>query len=782
MINNFAEWVIRFRWWIIFATLAVVAASASGMRFIEFSNDYRDFFSKDNPQLTAFEALQNTYTKNDNVVFVLAPKDGKVFTRASLAGVEWLTKQAWQLPYVSRVDSITNFQNTEASADDLVVKNLVKDAATLTDAELAHVKQVALHEPLLLNSLISLKAHATIVNAIIILPGKDLSEVPAVAEAASKLIDQLKARYPQMDVYLTGAVPMNNTFSEYAKKDLMTLVPVMYGVVVLVTLLALRGSLAGTFATVLIIVFSTLSAMGLTGWLDIKLTSVSVSAPTVILTLAVANSIHLLLTIIHGMRRGLDKRAAIVESLRLNIYPVSLTCLTDVIGFSVMNFSDVPPFQDLGNIVALGVSATWLYSIVFLPALVAILPLHVKPAMDHPVLNMDRFAEFVIRRRKALLWGTSLISLALIACIPKNELNDQFVKYFDETVEFRRATDFTAANFAGVYPIEYSISSGKSSGINDPVYLLKLEEFANWLRSQPDVGHVSAITDIMKRLNKNMHGDDPSWYRLPDSQELAAQYLLLYELSLPFGLDINNTINVDKSATRLVATMKGLPSTKEIMDFEGRTERWLAEHAPPAMRAQATGPNIMFAYLGDRNIRSMLKGNIVSLLLISVVVIVALRSFKIGLISLIPNLVPAGLAFGVWGLLVGEVGLSLSVVTTMTYGIVVDDTIHFLSKYLHARRHQGMTSEDSIRYAFSTVGMATWLTSLILVAGFSVLAFSAFELNAGMGMLTAITIGLAALCDLFLLPPLLLSLEGKKYEKSALVIRDPVPVPPKPMG
>lgn len=782
MIKTFAEGLVRFRWWVIIATLLSVAGSGYGMRYLQFSNDYRDYFSRDNPQLAAFEALQNTYTKNDNVLFVVAPKDGKIFTRETLADIEWLTKQAWQLPYSSRVDSVTNFQHTQASGDDLIVENLVKDAASLSGTALERIKDVALHEPLLLNRVINATANVTSVNVTIILPGKALSEVPEVTAAAQKLMEQVKARNPQLDVYLTGEVPMNNAFSEYAQKDLETLVPIMYGVIILVTLLALRGSVAGTFGTVLLIVFSTVTAMGLTGWLGIKLTAPSVSAPTVILTLAVANSIHLLLVIVQSMRAGHDKRAAVVESLQINMYPVTITCLTDVIGFSVMNFSDVPPIQDLGNIVALGVAATWLYSILFLPAVMAVLPLRIKPAVTHSVFNMDRFADFVIRRRKILLWGASLITLALFACIPKNELNDQYVNYFDRSVDFRRASDFTVAAFGGFNPIDYSLSAGQSGGISNPAYLQKLEQFAEWLRSQPDVNHVDTITDVMKRLNKNMHGDDPAWYRLPDSRELAAQYLLLYELSLPFGLDLNNQINVDKSATRLTATLKGLPSTKEIMAFEQRTEQWLRENAPPTMRAEATGSSIMFAYLGDRNIRSMLKGNIISLLLISLVVIAVLRSLKIGLISLIPNLVPAGLAFGVWGIMVGQVGLSLSVVATMTYGIVVDDTIHFLSKYLHGRRKKGMTAEGAVRYAFSTVGMATWLTSLILVAGFSVLVFSAFELNSSMGLLTAITIAFAALCDLFLLPPLLLKLEGKKHEKSILAKRDSVPVSSNPLG
>ena len=175
IIAVFAESIIRFRWWVMLATLLLVAVSGSGMRFLEFSNDYRVFFSKDNPELAAFESLQNTYTKNDNVLFVIAPRDGKVFTRETLASIEWLTKEAWQIPYSSRVDSVTNFQHTEADGDDLVVRNLVKDAKSFSEAELERVQRIALGEPQLANLLVSPKVHVAGVNVNIILPGKQLS-------------------------------------------------------------------------------------------------------------------------------------------------------------------------------------------------------------------------------------------------------------------------------------------------------------------------------------------------------------------------------------------------------------------------------------------------------------------------------------------------------------------------------------------------------------------------------------------------------------------------------
>jgi uncharacterized protein len=149
-----------------------------------------------------------------------------------------------------------------------------------------------------------------------------------------------------------------------------------------------------------------------------------------------------------------------------------------------------------------------------------------------------------------------------------------------------------------------------------------------------------------------------------------------------------------------------------------------------------------------------------------------LRSVKIGLISLIPNLAPAAMGFGLWGFFVGEIGLSLAVVTTMTLGIVIDDTVHFLSKYLRARREKHLSSQDAVRYAFVTVGRALMITTIVLVAGFLVLSMSTFELNSGMGLLTAIVITIALVADFLFLPALLMKLEEKSNAK--VVVSDPV--------
>ena len=688
-IEAFTRWVIKWRYLVILGSVALAFVAAMGAKHLYFNNNYRAFFGKTNPQLEAFEALQSIYTKDDNVMIVMAPKNGEAFAPEFLDVVEKITADGWQVPYSLRVDSLTNYQHTEANGDDLVVRNLVEDAKSTPAAELERARSIALSEPLLVDRLVSRDGDVVGVNITIEFPEKSATEVPEVVAHVRNLVDDYRGDHPEIDFYISGLVLLNNAFQEMSQKDMSTLVPGMYLVILLFLMFFLR-SVPSTIATAGVIMLSTITAMGIAGWFRTGLTPPSAIAPTIILTLAVADSVHILVSMLQAMRRkGMQKYDAIVEAMKLNMQPVFITSLTTAIGFLSMNFSDSPPFHHMGNITAVGVIAAWIYSIFFLPAAMAILPMREKIEKRQEYTKMDNFAEFVIRRQRGLMWGTLAVVIFLASFTTKIELNDEFVKYFDPKVAFRTDTDFMSQNLTGIYRLDYSIGSGESGGIANPQYLAQLEAFSNWLREQPEVLNVNTYTDVMKRLNKNMHGDDPSYYGVPDSRELAAQYLLLYEMSLPFGLDLNNQINVEKSSTRLNATLKDM-STRQIRAVSKRADNWLKSNTDKVMHAESSSPAVMFSYISERNIIGMLGGTALAIILITLSISIAMRSFKFGLLSMIPNILPALTAFGVWGLLVGQVGMAIAPVASMTLGLVVDDSVHFLSKYLRARRKEGL--------------------------------------------------------------------------------------------
>ena len=423
MITRYTQWVLRWRWPILLATFVWVGLAASGGRFLRFSTDYRDFFGADNPQLQAFEEIQDTYTKSDNVLIVVTPKDGDVFTPDTLESVRWLTEEAWQVPYSTRVDSLTNFQHTRAFDDDLIVADLVPDLSTLSPVQLADIREIALTEPLLIDRLINAESDVTAVNVTIQLPGEEIDEVPEVAAFVRDLAERMEARDSNIDISLSGMVMMNNAFGESSLNDISSLVPLMFLAVVIVLGILLR-SVSASITTVAVIFMSILVGMGLFGWSGLSLTAPTASAPTIILTMAVADAVHLLSTFLHSMRHGLNKTDAIVESMRVNFQPILLTSVTTIIGFLTMNFSDVPPLGHMGNTVAAGVFAAFVLSVTFLPALIVMLPVKVQAHAGRQTKAMSSLSKMVVNKHRPLLWGTTLVAIVAISFVPKNEIND----------------------------------------------------------------------------------------------------------------------------------------------------------------------------------------------------------------------------------------------------------------------------------------------------------------------------------------------------------------------
>ena len=761
--DRFAHWVLDHPRSLIASTLLLFVVCAYGLVFIQFDSDLRVFFSKDNPRLVELEALENTFTKNENIIFVIIPDDGNVFTRHNLQAIAEMTQRAWQMPFSSRVDSITNFQHAYAIEDELIVEDFIEHPQRLDETDLAQKRSIALDEPLLTGRVVSPAGDVAGINVNVIFQQKHEKDVSAVAGFARRMAAEFAQRYPSLSIYVTGSVMFDTAFSEVGQRDMQTLAPLMFLVLVVMIGLVLRSWWI-TLLTSLVIILSTMTAMGLAGWLGLSINPASASAPTIVLTLAVADSVHILVMYRRRLRAGDDNNSALLQTLKVNLQAVVLTSLTTAVGFLTMNFSDAPPFHDLGNIVAMGVLAAFVYSLLLLPSLLLLLPVksHFKPLFNDERL-FARLSGWIAGHVNLLIVTLGLLAVVLGGFAWQNRLNDNWIQYFSPHIPVRVATDMLEQRLSGSDYLEYAIPANGPGGINSPEYLRHLDNMVNWLRAQPRVKSVFTITDTVKRLNRNMHGDEAVFYRIPESRELAAQYLLLYEMSLPLGLDLNNQINVDKSVSRLTIAVENR-GTAGLQQFDQKVQQWQKQNLPDYMHARGTGLSIVWAHISEQNIVKMLMAAFGALLAISVIFLLSLRRIDMGLISIVPNMVPALCAFGLWAIAVGQIGLGLSVVVSMTLGIVVDDTVHFISKYLRARQRHQLGPEAAIQQTFQVAGSAMWVTTLALVAGFTVLTFSSYRMSADMGLLSAMTIAIALLMDFVLLPALLL-----KFDKDSRV-------------
>jgi len=753
---------------VVLTTVLLFLVAGGGLAKLKISTDFRVYLGDDNHDVTNLEVMEDKFTKNETLFLTLVPKQGTVFTPEVISAVHELTDKAWQTPYSRRVDSITNFQYSVSADNEISVGDLIPKDKAYAANELAKIKEIAINEPFLKNSLISEDGSSTAVQVTLHL-SDDLSErmnqTPESVRYIRGLVDDLKASHPEIDFYLAGSVMMNQVMGEAAVRDIINLVPLCYIVITILMFLLLRNTL-GVALTLGIVSITNVMVLGLSGWLEHILAPVIGFVPNAILIIAVADCIHILATYYLELSNGKSKEEAVKNSLTINFSAVFITSLATVIGFLCLNFNEAPPYRDLGNMVALGAFIAWALSISFLPAVLALLPASKKAQRPLMVSSMTSLGAHVIRNHRGYLVVSILVSLFLTFSLFKNELNDNWNEYFDESFDLRVAVDAIDENITGVHRIDYAIAAPADSGVSNPEYLEFVEKFSAWYKMQPGVAYVSNVSDTFKRLNKNMHSDDQNYYKLPDDEVLAAQYLLFYEMSLPFGLDLNNQVSFDKDSSR-ITVMLHRTTSEQVLDLKDEATIWLNANTPQnLMVSEATGIDVAFANIARSNTFSMLWGTALAFALISITLAITTKSARYGALSLVPSISPPLCAFGVWALTVSQSGHATSAVVCMAIGIIVDDTVHFMSKYRYALDRLKLSPREAVQYSFSTVGVAIVITSIILVAGFLVMGLSPFQPTSQMGNLLAITITMALIFDLFMLPALLIHLDERKQRSA----------------
>jgi len=758
--NRYLDFIESQHKLIVFFALIVTACFGFGLSSITVTNDFRVYFSGDNPQLKAFNDMKDRFGTDDGLFIYIEPNNQQVFTASTLRLVEDLTREAWTIPHSIRVSSIQNHRYIYATDDHVFSGPLYEMEGLPNETQLIDIKNKATQDPSLRNSLVNADGRATGIHVGLAFPIGDIESGVEAVLFTRELLNKYRQEYPDVTLKLAGNTYGNVVFGEVVNTEVTKLTLGTF-LVVIVLLIVLLRSVVWMMLTLLLIIFSVVSAIGLHGWMGGMWTPVSAFVPNVVMTIAIADTVHILYSYFVQLRQGQEKSQAIREALKINVNPVFVTSLTTIIGMLCLNFSDSPPYQDLGTMIAFGALVAWGLSMTLLPACLFWLPAKRIPASTGITARMEQLSEFVVQQRVLLAIVVGAVGLVLALGSTRNFVDDRPYEYFDQTTEVRQTYDAIDENLTGIQSISYLMDSGKEGGLTDPIYLQELDAFVGWLESQEGVIHVASLSTTIKRLNQVMNGDDRAFYRIPDDANLAAQYLLVYEMTLPTGLGLDNVMSLDRSATQVAITLGKIDSSVMI-DLDQRAQRWLKENTTRILPTEATGLSMVFAHITQRNMESLLKGTVLALVLISLVLIFSLRSLKYGLISLIPNLLPAAVGYGIWGYLVGQVDLALAVVICMSLGIVVDDTVHFLSKYIRGVRELNYSTEDGVRYSFQTIGGALLITTIVLVLGFSVLGVSSLTPISRTGTLLALIIAVALILDFLLLPPLLMAIDRDK--------------------
>ncbi len=744
---------------IIAVLLCFISLSAGLQHFTTAGVGIRTQFQDDDPHLIRLEEFEATYAVSDSVLVVVEPPGDSIFTRDALVAVERLTDALWKIPYVVRVDSLTNYLHIEGTEESLIVEPLVDDAISLDDAMIDEVRSIALTTWNTVGRLVSRDGRLAGLVVSLALPEEDREQATAeVVETLYSLIDAQGVESPQFAYYMYGEMLLAQDIRNAVDEDMSVLAPMAFAAMMLVALLVLR-SLWGVLGILAMIIAVMASTFGFAGWSGLKLYASSGAAIFVLMAIAIVHSVHMIHGVLHGMRDGMNRKTATLHSLGINARPIFLTSLTTAIGFLSLNFSEMPPFRVMGNIVAFGSMIAFVYSVTLLPALTSVMPMKAPSKVEGKTVFLERLANFVVSHHVKLLWIFLALAIASAFGIARIELDDNNAKILNESYQLRQSADFIDEHFSGLDSFEYSLGSGQENGIIDIEYMGQVESFTNWLRQQPEVNHVSSIVDVLKQLNAILNSEVDGSERLPEDSDLIAQYLLLYEFSLPVGLDLNNLISFDRSASRLTVAIQGLSARKQI-EFEERVSTWLRENAPKIQTA-ATGGIIVGAHAVIRNITNMLVGTMVAMSVVSLILVFVFRSIRLGLLSLVPNFLPVIMSMAVWGYAVGTVSVAASIVTAIAFGIVVDDTIHLMSKYLRARA-EGSSPSEAIVLTFSLVGRPLLTTTLVFALGFLVFGASGLAANQTLGLLVGLTVVIALVADFLLFPPLLLALDRRR--------------------
>jgi len=759
-VDYLAETIIRYRPLCIIISLLILAGLAQGLSKINFNPDINAFFPENDTLTTSHLSIEDTYSSMDNAVIGIGVKEGTVFTNEVLSLIEDLTERAWKTPHSLRVDSLSNYSYVSADGDDLYIEPFLEGSSTYDLKTLKEKELIIEEEELAYGAIISKDKKTSLINIVFDPPRKDIeAEYQESLNYVLGFLEEARKNHPEVDLIISGIVYMEYQSPMLLKAQMPKLMPTAI-LVILLTLFLLLRSLVAVAGSFLVILMSVVSAMGSIGFMSGDIAQPFIMVPILIATLAVADCVHLFTLYFQNLDSSRKSKEAMLESLKLNLQPLFLTSLTTAIGFLSLNLAPVEPLRGIGNGVAVGVFLAFIFTVLLLAPIVSYFNVKQSKNINFQKNIARKLGKFSIKNYKRLLVIVPVISCFLMAFIPLNKTNDNPLEFYSERYTTSAAdSKWISQRIGGTFPVSYELNS--QGIVSDPEFLREVDKFSEWLASNKEVLHVSSLSKIMKNLNKTLHGKQDEWNIIPTEPDLSAQYLFFYEMSLPYGLDLTNSISQNKESIKLVASLKELGSL-EYREFAKRVENYASQNMPEDMVSIGTGTRPIFAFMSNMLITQLIYALGIGIVLITATIILFFRSLRYGMLTSVTNLLPIGVAFGIWAIVSGEISMLVGIGMGTTLGIIVDFTVHFLSKYLHARRHKNLNAEEAVEYAFETVGFALIITSFSLILGFLVLLQAFFIPIHGFVLFSSIAFLSALIIDLLLFPALLITWD-KRY-------------------
>jgi len=744
--QNYINFLEKYKGQLFFIITFVVLVCSFWLKDLAFEGSYRIWFSPDSKIMKSYDDFRDNFSTDDT--FVVAFRDEKgIFNTKAIHAILALTEEISSLDGVRKVDSLSHYQYISALEDELNVDDFIYEDNI---GDLKAKEQIALKDSLILNHAISRDGKSTMLSVKLDTQTNTAEEVNLyVMDKLEKIALKYEKKYGY-HIAITGMPAVTASLVNVAVHDAIYIMPLSVIIVILFLWLLFRDTI-GVFVPAIVILYTFLIVLSVQFILGYKLNNFTVNIPAFIAAIAIADSLHMVLAWRYYKKEKYSNKESVYLALKSNFMPIALTSFTTATGFITLGLSDIVPIATLGYAITGGALLAFLLSVSLVPALL----LYVKESYQPKNITFIDFSSlrgygtFITRYDKGIVIFFLVLIVFLGYGLRYVNVDNNSMKYFDKSTVVRSGSDFVEKHITGPMTYEIIIDSKEKDGVKKPQFLRTVKKFEKELFFvYPNITFSTSIKDIVERMNSVLSDDNK--IGLPEDTNLIAQYLLLYSMSIPQGMSINDQIDMDETLLRMTINSNTQTTSKDVEMIKWIKQWWQKN---TNYSADVQGVTAIFSYMQESVIQTLLDSIMYTLIIIFVAMLFIFKRLKMLWIFILPNIAPIILVAGVMGYLNISIDIGVVISASVILGIAIDDTIHFFSKYFQARKN--MEFEESIDYVVRHSGNAMILTTLILSLTFLVFSFSSFIPNNHFAFVTVIALNLALLLDLLLLPALL---------------------------
>jgi uncharacterized protein len=797
---QFATQICRHRFKTLGIMLLLIAGLFSQLPKITIDTSTEGFLHEKDPALLAYNAFRDQFGRDEVIIIALKPK--RVFDPDFLETLKRMHRDLEDnVPYVDDITSLINARNTRGEENELIVEDLMEHWPE-TEADLAVISDRAMANPMYRNMLLSedgtfttiviqsysqsfegtetdiLDAFETTMETV---PSTTTKKYLTDAEnsefvtAVRKVIADYQTG--EFEIYLAGSPVFTNDI----KRSMMSDMRKFMGLAILTVSIALYvmfRRLSGVLLPLTIVILSLLSTISLMAVTHTAIKVPTQILPSFILAVGVGTSVHILAIFFFRLRKKGDKNEAIAYAMGHSGLPIVMTNMTTAAGLMSFSTAEVAPIADLGIFAGIGVLIAFIYTIVLLPALLAVIPLSSKKTESLRKTNriMDRFlgavSRFSTTHPKKILLVTALIIVSSAVITTRIQFSHHPLHWFQPDNPIRVATEKIDSEMNGSLSLEIILDTEKQNGLYEPELLQRIDaacgDLEQFRSGDVFVGKVWSVTTILKEINQALNENRPEAYAVPLNRDLVAQEFLLFENS--GSDDLEDFVDTQFSKTRMVVKLPFEDAVK-YNDFTAMVREYM-ESRFSDVRYQITGMIALLAQVINNSIISMARSYVIALIVITFLMVVLIGRIRIGLLSMIPNLAPILLTMSVIEVFGFPMDLFTMLVASIGIGLAVDDTIHFMHNF---RRYYELTGDPAVAIAetLHTTGRAMLVTTVVLALGFFIFTFAEMQNLIRFGFLTGFTITTALAADYLVAPALMMVFNPKKTENTSLVTAKP---------